>query len=185
MTAYWDSMTNEERDLAAAAFDALSVLDEIRTRAPEAHGERKQSVGFSALYAYVSNPGEPLSPALAAALREDAGLAADLKRLLTNDALYQAPSQAAASSGDSEQRQGPGFTLEIRPSQAEESQVYVIIRLTGPHERLGAIFVTYGDSGCLKESLPSATEGTFQLLFDSDAAIVQALRNPQSEVFLR
>ena len=183
MTVNWDSMTNEERDLAAAAFGALSVLDEIRT--PKAAAAGQQSVGFAALYAFVSNPGEALSSTLAAALREDASLAADFKRLLANDALYRAPVQAAASSGDSEQRQGPGFTLEIRPSQAAESQVYVIIRLTAPQEQPGAIFVTCGDSDCLKETLPSATEGTFQLLFDSDAAIVQALRNPQSEVFLR
>jgi len=185
MTATWNSMTDEARALTAATFEALTLLDGIHDRPAETDPQTGKRCGFTALYAYACDPATPMSAELAAALCEDAQLAADLRHLLAKECLYQTPRQAAASSGGAEHRQGPGFTLDIRPSQSEASQVYVVIHLNRHDERPEALFVSRRESDFLKEPLPAAPGDTFQLLFDADAAIVRALRDPQSEVFLR
>lgn len=185
MTATWDRMTDKGRALAAATFEALTLLDDIHDRSAERQSPKNRCCGFTALYAYACDPAMPLSAKLAAALHVDAQLAADLKRLLAKECLFQASRQAAASSGGAERRRGPGFTLDIRPSRAEATQVYVVIRLIAHGERPDTLFVTRRESDFLKQPLPVAPGDTFQLLFDADAAIIRALRDPQSEVFLR
>lgn len=180
MTMTWQEMAPETRALAAGVFQALSALDQIKQP-----GEAPRPIGMSELYAYASEPAQPLTPRLAAALRDDPHLAADLRRLLVKTSRYHGPRLAAASSGALDHRDGPGFRLDIRPSRADTSQVYVIIQLRDETPAPDTLFVARPETEFLKHPLPSPSGDRLQLLFDAGAEIVQALRDPTSEVLLK
>ena len=184
MTASWNTMTGEDRALVAATFQALTARDGLRDRGRNEIGA-EQTCGFADLYAYANDPRLAMPDDLAAALQAEPRLARDLERLLAKTCRFHAPRLAAASSGQLRHREGPGFTLDIRTSRAEASQVFVVIRLTQNDAPPEALFVAQRGSEFLKQPLPRMSGDTLQLLFEADATIVHALQDPQSEVFLR
>ena len=48
-----------------------------------------------------------------------------------------------------------------------------------------SLFVSQREHRLIKQALPPAQGDTIQLLVESDSALAEALRDPQSEVFLR
>ena len=185
MTGTWKSFTQDRRALAEQAFDALSTLDEI-TAAMRARETGERQVGFGDVYAYVNEPGRPMSARLRKALEADARLRDDLVRLLAKTAGYRCPRSAAAGTKVLESRHGQGFTIRLRPSRAEPSQVYVVIELLDPAAEVPrSLFIAEQQDGLLKQALPEARGGTVQLLAETESDLIRALRNPRSEVFLR
>ena len=185
MTAAWNSLTPETQKAVAATFEALSLLDRFGEREQEQSPAGAKPIAFSDLYAFANNPDLPLSNEAALAMLRDPRLAADFARLLTKLSPYQAERQAAASTGGVEHWEGAGFTLDIRTSRAESSQVYIVVRLGDSTTRPRSLFVSRADSAFFKEMLPEAPGDTYQLLLDADTDIVRALRDPGSKVFLR
>jgi hypothetical protein len=185
MTGTWKTFTRHRRTLAEHAFDALSTLDEIAA-VERARGTGERQVGFADIYAYVNEPDRSMSAQLSEALEADARLRDDLLRLLTKSAGYRCPRSAAAGTKVLESRHGQGFTIRLRPSRAEPSQVYVVIELLDPAaETPKALFIAEHREGLLKHALPEARGGAVQLLAETESDLIRALRNPSSEVFLR
>ncbi len=185
MTGTWETLTPRQQDAARQAFAALGALDRLDQAGRERSAGARR-VGFSDLYAFATEPERAMTPALARALGADARLRDDLERLLVKTARYRSPRLAAASSGPVVHRQGTGFTIDLRPSRAEASQVYVIIELDDIVPGLPRIlFVTGRRDRLLKHPLPAAQGNTIQLLAEADSDLIQALRDPGSEVFLR
>ncbi|MEM7224223.1 MAG: hypothetical protein AAF495_14670 [Pseudomonadota bacterium] len=178
MTVAWHHMASEQKALAGALFEALSALDEVPAQGADA-------VGFGALYAYASEPEQPMTADLEAALRSRPRLAADLRHLLAKGCARHGQRLAAASSGAVSHREGPGFALDIRPSRADASQVYVVIQLSDDEPLPSTLFVTGPESAFHKQALPYLAGDRLQLLFEADAEIVLALQDPTSEVLLR
>lgn len=185
MTGTWKTFTQHQKTLAECAFDALSTLDAMAaTERARAIGERR--VGFADIYAYVNEPECPMNARLAQALEADARLRNDLLRLLSKTAGYRCPRSAAAGTRALESRHGQGFTIRLRPSRAEPSQVYVVIELLDrAAETPKALFVAEHQEGLLKHALPEARGGTVQLLAETESDLIRALQDPRSEVFLR
>ena len=72
------------------------------------------------------------------------------------------------------------------PSRAEPKQTYVVIALAQADARAPrSLFVSQREDRLIKQALPPAQGDTIQLLIESDSALAAALRDPQSEVFLR
>jgi len=185
MTGTWKTFTQHQRTLSARAFDALSTFDEIAA-AQRAWGPGERQVGFADIYAYVNEPGCPMSPRLSEAFEADVRLRDDLLRLLAKTAGYRCPRSAAAGTKVLESRHGQGFTIRLRPSRAEPSQVYVVIELLDRRaEAPKSLFIAEHREGLLKHALPEARGGTVQLLAETESDLIRALRNPSSEVFLR
>ena len=185
MTDTWKTYTQQQRTVAGRAFDSLSTLDEIAAahRSREA-GESRG--GFADVYAYVNEPGRPMSARLSEALKADARLHDDLLRLLAKTASYRCVRSAAAGTKVLESRHGEGFTIRLRPSRAEPSQVYVVIELLDrAAESPKSLFVAEQPDGLLKYALPETRGGTVQILAETESDLIRALRNPGSEVFLR
>ncbi len=185
MTGTWKTFTQHRRTLTERAFDALCTLDEVAD-AQRAQGTGERQFGFADIYAYVNEPGRPMSAQLSEALEADARLRDDLLRLLAKTAGYRCPRSAAAGTKVLESRHGQGFTIRLRPSRAEPSQVYVVIELLDrAAEAPKALFIAERRDGLLKHALPEARGGTVQLLAETESDLIRALRNPRSEVFLR
>lgn len=184
MTGTWKTMTHYQRALAEQAFNALSSLDELAA-ADRAQSSGRRQIGFADIYSYVHEPESVMSTELSAALEADGKLREDLLRLLTKTAGYRCPRSAAAGTKPLESRHGQGFTIRLRPSRAEPSQVYVAIEVFDhAADAPKALFVAQDPEGLLKYVLPEARGGVMQILVESDSDLARALRNPRSEVFL-
>ena len=147
-------------------------------------GERR--LGFQDLYAYVADPDCAAAEQIEAAMAADPRLADDLRCLLEKTSLYHGPRMAAASTGSLSSRRGSGFSITLRASRAEPSQIYVVIEVIEPDGGTPkTLFVSQRDHRVLKHSLPEVDGDTIQLLAEGDSELVQALRDPGSEVFLR
>lgn len=177
-------MTARQRETATRTFAAFCALDGLEDALrPREAGARQ--AGFSTLYAYVADPDRPMSPALRRALASNTRLRADLDRLLGKAALFHGPRKAAASTGSESSRRGTGFTIRLRASRAEPSQIFVVIDvldLSAGSPR--TLFVSGPRDRVVKQVLPEADGGTIQLLAEADSDLVQALDDPKSEVFL-
>ncbi len=185
MSGTWKTLPHDRRILAESAFVAVGALDDIAA-AEGAREPGRRKLGFGDVYAYVNQPDCPLSPELKEALAADPRLREALMRLLSKTAGYRAPRSAAASTQLLESRHGEGFTIRLRPSRAEPLQVYVVIELLSKAaEPPKTLFITDEQDGLLKQALPEARGGTVQLLAETGSDLIQALRNPRSEVFLR
>lgn len=171
--------TAETEPLAAAAFQAL--LDE---RALLDAAPARQAIAPSRLYAYAAGLVAE-DAGIEAALAADPRLAADFARLLARTSTWQLPRLAAASSGEDVVRSGDNCRIELRRSEAEPSQVYLIIELAAPEALPTRLFVTRGDGQVVSAELPDARDGVIQLLVGADTALVAALRDVGAEIFLR
>ena len=182
MSPSWSAFSPQQKAVAAQLFDALCARDGLG----RAEAAPRVAIDFGTLYACATEPERPLPDQLVARLEEDADLAADFRRLLAKTAAYHGPRLAAASSGTTGHRAGSGFTIDLRPSRAEPAQTYVVIALAqagGLAPR--SLFVSQREDRLIKQALPPAQGDTIQLLIESDSALAAALRDPQSEVFLR
>jgi hypothetical protein len=179
MTGTWKTLTQHRKTLAERAFDALGTLDEIAA-AERARDTGTRQVGFADIYAYVNEPGRPMSTQLGEALETDARLRDDLLRLLTKTASYRCPRSAAAGTKVLESRHGQGFAIRLRPSRAEPSQVYVVIELLDRAAEVPkTLFIAQHRDGLIKHALPEARGGTVQLLAETESDLIRALRNPR------
>ncbi len=94
--------------------------------------------------------------------------------------------RAAASSGAITTRDGTGFHMTLRQSRADRGQIYLIIRL-GPTVIAppSLLFVISDHDGCKRIKLPEPTDGVVQMLLDVNSDLATALRDPNTDVFLR
>ncbi|MEQ9643476.1 MAG: hypothetical protein RIM84_25885 [Alphaproteobacteria bacterium] len=165
--------------LAAAAFQAL--LDERALLAAET---ARPVIAPSRLYAYAAGVNDA-DAEVEAALAADPRLAADFARMLGRAATWRLPRLAAASSGENLVRSGENCRIELRRSEAEPSQIYLIIELAAPETLPTRLFAAREGGQVVSADLPAARDGVIQLLAGADTPLVAALRDVGAEVFLR
>jgi hypothetical protein len=145
----------------------------------------ERPIGFSDVYAFATGLEQP-TQALRQALLRDRRLRSALDRLLDKTSLYRFPKVAAASSGAIEGRDGDNYKIRLKVSQAAPRQTYVIIEfrdlVTNPPS---AILFSKPDGEYNIHPLPEPDGKIIQILTDSDSALVTALRNVDTEVYLR
>lgn len=184
MTTPWNSMSKDEKQATTALFDALSVMDALDGHGNGAEKKRKP-VGFTDLYEYAHNPNGIMSAALGSALIHNASLRRDLDQLIDRMSVYHFPKAAAASSGALESREGSGYKIRLKASRADEGQLYVIIEISNLDEpQPESLIVKLEDGRYIKQTLPEGINGTYQLLLETNADMVVALRDIKTEVFL-
>ena len=173
-----------ESPLAEAVFVALETLYKL---APEKCRDIPMPrVSFDDLYRLASDPDMTMSEELSLGLANDPRLRADLRRLIGRSSPGGLLLAAAASSGAITTRHGTSFRMTLRESHADRSQIYVVIELAAKSAAAPrALFVINQQAACQKVPLPSPLNGTVQLLLDADSAIVAALRDPATEVFVQ
>ena len=143
-------------------------------------------IPFSRLWRFAS--GEVTHDAgLLAALRQDKKLTADFNALLQKISWSHFPQVAAASTDETlSLRETDLCTIRIEPSRAEPNQVYVIIELKDPDASAPGSLITSASDGSLESmELPTDQSGVIQLLLEKDNALLIALSDHSTEVFLR
>jgi hypothetical protein len=166
---------------AEALFIALDTLDQISRPDPDL----PRKIGFNELYAYANDPDHSPASDLIAALSTNLDLRRDLKRLLDKQALAHLPRLAAASSGEVTEREGDGFTLRLKPSKAQEDQVYLLIQTQDRDDSPRLLFVEDEDATLHRLVIDDFLEGEAQILLNLQDGILKALRNVKSSVILR
>ena len=148
--------------------------------------EAEPTIAFSRLWRFAS--GEVThDDELLTALRTDTKLSADFNALLQKVSWSHLPQAAAASTNeDLRLRETDLCAIRIEPSRAEPDQVYVIIELKDPDASSPGSLITSASDGSLESmELPTDQGGVIQLLLEKDNALLMALSDHSSEVFLR
>jgi hypothetical protein len=176
----------DESSLLPAAQRIIEAREIWRLISAEGAGDDgiEPAVLFSDLHAYVTGNQPIMAPRLARALTANTALQDDLRALIDDLARYRSERVAAASGAATPVRRGPEFELELRPSRADASQVYVVIRLSQGGDPPSNLFVRAPGGAIEKAVLPEPASGRIQLLFSDSAAIIRALQDPDSEVSL-
>ena len=143
-------------------------------------------IAFSRLYQYARGD-ISLDTELLAALKQDKTLARDFNALLQKLSWDSLPQVAAASTdSDLRLRETDLCTIRIEPSRAEPDQVYVILELKDPAASPPDLLITSAADGAIETlALPQPDDGIIQLLLQADAAILLAMQDHATWVFLR
>jgi hypothetical protein len=184
MSDRWNQYSDEEKQMAEAAFSALSLRDPLRE--PGEADESHRRFGLSDLYAYVKDPAYDPGPDFAAALEREPRLRGNLDHLLEHGAICRFGLAEVASTGTIEHREEGPYSIHLQESHAIEGRIIVVIELSESAEATPAtIFAQRPDGRCYKLTLPEAQNARIQLLVDEDSAMVAALRDPNATVILR
>lgn len=180
----WKSLKPAQRNAAGQVFDALSMLDSLadRTDAEQVAG----SIGFSDIFAFATDPRREMDNTLREALMRNPRLRRDLDRMLANRPVYRFRRVAAASSGQVDSREGDGFSIRLRSSRADPRHTFVTVELAPGADRTPSmLIVCRNGEDYIKHALPEPQDGVIQLLVETDSDLVNALRDIQTEVFIR
>lgn len=176
MTKQHNSLGPEGLRFAECLFDASATLDAMRSGAPAA-----KPIGFSDIYSYVTDTDFEPGAEFIFALANDPRVRGDVAALLRTHAMVIIPEAAAAADDkEIEERVIPGWRILLRRVQANPDQVWVIVehadKFASPPQSL---FV-----GDVKQALPKSHEGRFQFRLSASSALVKALQDSSTEIFL-
>ncbi len=184
MPLTFDTPPGDRVAAAERAFTAIGEWEELM--GSDEHRAPPGAIAFSRLFGYADDPEPNRDPELEQALARDPGLRADFRRLLGRLARHHVPRLAAAAGGEIVQRDGDGCRIRLETSLAEPDQTYVIIELAdGAATAPARLFIIDAEDHCNAYPLPPSRDGVIQLLEDGGSALVQGLRDVQTEVFLR
>ena len=148
--------------------------------------EAEPGIAFSRLYQYARGD-ISLDAALLAALKQNKSLARDFNALLQKLSWDSLPQVAAATTDtDLRLRETDLCAIRIEPSRAEPDQVYVILELKDPAAAPPDLLITSAaDGGIETLALPDPDDGVIQLLLQADDAVLLAMQDHATWVFLR
>lgn len=172
-------------ELALAGIDAnahaqaLLAAPATRTRLP-----------FSALHAYACDPSYALSETHRARLAADPRAQDDLSRLMARTAFAYIPRRAAAASEtpstDVVRRETAQAGITLTPSRADAAHVYLIITLSDADATPPTRLTLKDRVGVFTDfDLGPFSAGRVQLLLAEEDPVIIALRDIETEVFLR
>ncbi len=183
--AAWSAFTSKQKTVAELVFDALSTMDGITDHGDASEAET-QKIGFSDLYSFATRSDSMMDEELEHALKQDDRLRENLDKLLDEIALYHGKRVAAASTGKVDVREGKGFKIRLHESRASPRHIYIIIELKDPKASPPtAMFLRGSKPLCQKLTLPRSQDGIIQIMADSDSEMIEALRDIDTQVFLR
>jgi hypothetical protein len=176
MTTYHE-MAPPARDVADRLFAIADQLAELRSQPPAP----SDAIGFARLYAYVVDSVPAEDAEVDAALDRDRGLAAARDRLLRNLAPYVAPvAAAAADAGPIDHRHGNGWELRLLEVRNLPEQRWLTVTFERPDVEAPKTL----HAGGQRYPLPEMTDGRIQFRIPTDSALVHAITDPATEVFL-
>ncbi len=141
------------------------------------------AMSVSDIYNFVAGEGNIDSTAAKRAILADPVLHTRYRDFLNRESQYVLIARAA-SSDELPPRDGQGCKIRFQPSQAEPSQVYVLIELDDSSMSAPTTLFVDGDETALRVSLPDARDGVIQLLEERYGDTVMALANPDNRVVL-
>lgn len=141
------------------------------------------SITPSELYAIASGTRE-LDARTATVLRRQPALHALYCRMLRAKSTFFLGEALAASAGPIE-RVASGCRIRTTESQAESSQVYVIIEFDEAKPDVGALVIVGKDGSIYEYVLPEIRRGVCQFIADTDGELPSLLNEPKSVVHLR
>jgi len=166
---------------AETIFHMLDHFDNLTQKTDKPHNV----IGFSELYAYATQADHIPAPALKEALFSNLKLRRDFKRLINKQSIATMMRAAAASSGQIERREGDGFVLTLRPSQADKNQIYLLIQSEDRDDSPSLLFVEDENGPFHRLVIEDFYDGEAQILLSVEDDIVKALRKPKVDVILR
>ncbi len=174
-------MTDNIPKHAETIFHMLDHFDSLTKKNDTSHN----IIGFSELYAYATRGNHVPTPALKEALSSNLKLRRDLKRLLGKQPIATMMRTAAASSGQIERREGDGFVIKLRPSQADQNQIYLLIQSKDRDDSPSLLFIEEENGPFHRLVIEDFYDGEAQVLLSAQDDIVKALRKPKVDVILR
>ena len=172
-----DTALNQVRTTYAALSAAQSLIDD---------NTQATSVAAHQVFAYATGATAYPNAELERHLHQNPGMRATHRRMMSARAVVSLGMAMAASDGDLLPRSGDGCTIRFEKSKAEQGAYYVIIELTGDTDRRPShLVVCDEDDTCQQFALPQARRGIIQILVAADAELLDLLRKPNTEVFLR
>lgn len=158
-------------------FGAFHRLEQL-TSGDSPHGGR---LSFARLYAYVRE--SETDADVEAALKDDASLRADYRRLVEKVSAPLIPLAIAADTGEVSVREGVGCRLHFVPSSAEPSQTYVIVEFTEQSSApASTLFLCDQFDNCRKVPLEAARDGKVQLLLENSSDLLARLMDKDTEI---
>lgn len=184
MSRRWSTMAETETAAVRRRFAAALAADELAAPEPP-HGARPPR--FDELYAAALDPVAGLGDALAGALADDAGARAEFEAIIRDVSVCWFPVAAAAAGGGGlDVREEQGFRIRVRPSSAEDGQVYLLIHAVEGIDAKPSVLVAMPPDGPpVRVALPEDIDGVYQLIAREDSALVRAVRDPDSRLALR
>lgn len=180
MIGHWAPEAESYR-LAAALFEHCMGVERILAGKPP----EQRRISTIDLFGYLDDPNFDRSQAVATALRLQPRLQDDFDHLMRRTARYAFPRLAAASSGQVTARTIDGCRITLKRSQADSTQVYVIIAMDDPDAAPHALFICTSRGAHVRHPLPEAVDGRLQLLAEESSELIAGLRDIEAEVFLR
>lgn len=177
-------------DVDAIAKLALAGIDaEAQAKGLLSPSSARTRLPFTMLHVYASDPSFDMSDSFRVRLAAAARAQDDLSRLMARTAFAYMPRQVAAASAastDVVRRETTQATITLTPSRADDAQVYLIITLSDAEAKAPTRLTLKDRTGVFLDfDLGPFSAGRVQLLLRDDNSIVTALRDAESEVFLR
>lgn len=181
----WTERSDAEKQRIETAFGALHSAD-LWLDNPAGERADAARVPMPALFAAATNPATPLPAALVGRMATDPRLKADFTCLIERVSQCSFGRAAAASSGVLEKREAKGYTVRIKPSRADENQVYILVDLPehGAVDAPGVMLLRGADGSVHKLALGEAEDGTIRIVVAAKSDAVMALGDPATEIDL-
>lgn len=175
--------TGKRLALAKQLYDTLTDWEALVR--PEESESRFRNITFRRLYAYASDTANDTDGELRKTLARNSRIAADFRSILEKTADISLPEAAAAAgNGAITGRDGPGCRIRFAQSEAEPSQTYILIEMEDKEAAPKMLFVVYADETIRSWPLPQARRGVIQLLEERESALLKALLDPKTGIFL-
>ena len=169
----------KDKEAAQSEFRALSQADELM--AAQGGG-----VSASRLWAYAQGQLTDDVRDVEQALDQNPAMRKTYMDMIRSAALFSFPEAMAASEADTlPERTDQGCKLSLKPSRAEESQLYLIVELADTSKTPRALIVSDQEDRTSLLTLPDARNGIIQVIVEKNSDIVRLLRDPKSEAYLK
>ena len=183
MSRRWKAIPEAERAALRCRFALTLAADGLAAPDPPP-GTRPPR--FDELYAAALDPASALDAPLSGALAADVDSRAAFAAVLRDYAVCWFPPAVAAAGGGLDMREADGFRVWIRPSSADASQVYVLVRAAeGRAGKPTALVALPPDGPPASVALPEDIDGVYQVIVREESALVRAIRDPASKLALR
>ncbi len=169
----------KDKEAAQAEFRALSQAQDLM----DAQGG---GIAPSRLWGYAQGNLQGDVNDVERALDQNPAMRKVYRNMLRGAAMFVLPEAMAAADADTlPERTGQGCKLSLKPSRAEESQLYLIVELADTSKTPKALVVSSEDDRTHQMNLPPSRDGIIQVIVEKNSDIVRLLKDPKSEAYLR
>lgn len=167
--------------VASSTARALTEQNEARADAATGRGQ----LSFAELAHALLHPGHEEAAELLTVAMADPRTAPQAEALLARLSMVSFEAVAAASSGAVSERVTDRFRLRLHEAADAGGAAYLLVeRVDGGEEVPQRICAVSPDGTCSLSDFPEGAEGITQLLLDPGDSLLQAVRDPDSRLYL-